>query len=115
MRGRYGSAVEADHEGDEVHEGELGDEGSVERRTLGGFRLGSASLAERAAAGASSRRIGRGEGRNSSILSVSGTGSMAIAVVGYGGDKYTVDAGRLKETATDWQGIEMTGDEGPLR
>lgn len=62
-----------------IHEGELGEEGmgSVERRTVGGFLGGSVSgeLNEKALC---SRSEGSGEDLNSSILSVSGTGSMTI-------------------------------------
>jgi hypothetical protein len=61
----------------EDQDGELGEvgEGSVERRRLGGF--GTKSESGTASVEALwSRRLGIGEERNSSILSVSGTGSM---------------------------------------
>lgn len=56
-------------------DGEVGDagEGSVDRRRVGGLRKQSNS-------GALTLRLGRGEGRNSSIRSVSGTGSMVMGV-----------------------------------
>jgi hypothetical protein len=70
VRGRYGID-------DGPHPGELGDEGlgSVERRRVGGFLVTSISKVE-GADGLWSRSDGKGEGLNSSILSVSGTGSM---------------------------------------
>jgi hypothetical protein len=58
--------------------GEDGD-GSVERRMVGGFRRKSDSGEPRLEV-AESLKLGRGEGRNSSILSVSGTGSMLTEV-----------------------------------
>jgi len=63
VRGLYGRVTEGGNSG------ELGEAGSVDRRMVGGFRLASTSLDTR-------RRVGRGAERNSSILSVSGTGSM---------------------------------------
>ena len=67
---------------DGVQDGELGDEGegSVARRRFGGFR----ALSESETASIEvlcSRRLGRGDDRNSSILSASGTGSI-VDVVG---------------------------------
>ncbi|KAK4136739.1 hypothetical protein BT67DRAFT_448052 [Trichocladium antarcticum] len=54
-----------------AQDGEMGEdgEGSVERRIVGGFLKWASS-------GGPTLRLRRGEGRNSSILSVSGTGSM---------------------------------------
>lgn len=71
-RGRWGRAGG-------IHDGEMGDDGdgSVDRRMVGGFRRESNSGANDVAG---SLRLGRGEGRNSSILSVSGTGSMLTEV-----------------------------------
>jgi len=73
-RGRYGNAAGG------IHDGEMGEDGdgSVDRRRVGGFRKKSNSGEPGTAAG--SLKLGRGEGRNSSILSVSGTGSMAAEV-----------------------------------
>jgi hypothetical protein len=48
-------------------------EGSVERRIVGGFLKWASS-------GGPALKLGRGERRNSSILSVSGTGSMLTEV-----------------------------------
>ncbi|KAK5624653.1 hypothetical protein RRF57_000369 [Xylaria bambusicola] len=62
VRGLYGRAAEG-------NSGELGEGGSVDRRIVGGFRLVSASFE-------TTRSDGKGEERNSSILSVSGTGSI---------------------------------------
>jgi hypothetical protein len=61
----------------ELHEGELGDEGegSVARRRLGGF-LAVPKSETPSVEGLCSRRLGRGEDRNSSILLASGTGSI---------------------------------------
>ncbi len=72
-RGRYGIVVDGVQEGED---GEDVGDGSVDRRRVGGFREKSSS------GGPSveelwSLRLGRGEGRNSSMRSVSGTGSMA--------------------------------------
>lgn len=56
-----------------VQEGELGDAGSVHRRTVGGFWGSSNSaISERLC----SRSMGKGEDLKASILSVSGTGSI---------------------------------------
>ncbi len=71
-RGRNGREVD----GPQV--GEVGDDvgdGSVDRRRLGGLRGKSNSGGARAEL-LCTRSVGRGEGRNSSILSVSGTGSI---------------------------------------
>ena len=59
----------------------MGDDGdgSVDRRMVGGFRRKSDSGEPRVEV-AESLKLGRGEGRNSSILSVSGTGSMLAEV-----------------------------------
>lgn len=85
FRGRYGMKVEVAHE-DEVGEaGEIG-LGSVLRLRVGGLRRTSMSSVE-AEFGLWMRREGTegaegtGEGRNSSIRSVSGTGSMVAVVV----------------------------------
>ena len=66
-----------------THEGELGEEGSVDLRTYGGLRAGS-ELLMMSGAGCCKRGVGKGEERNSSILSVSGTGSI-VSVSGGGG------------------------------
>ncbi len=58
--------------------GEVGD-GSVDRRSVGGFRKRSNS-GEPSAAAVGSLKLGRGDGRNSSIRSVSGTGSILAEV-----------------------------------
>lgn len=70
VRGRYGKAEET------PHVDEVGDEGlgSVDRRRVGGFLSCSASA--RMLTGLWRRSDGRGEERNSSIRSVSGTGSI---------------------------------------
>ena len=78
VRGRYGRDMEA-----LTHEGELGEEGSVDLRTYGGLRAGS-ELLMMSGAGCCKRGVGKGEERNSSILSVSGTGSI-VSVSGGGG------------------------------
>ena len=57
-----------------THEGELGEEGSVDLRTYVGLREGSELLMV-SGAGCCKRGVGKGEERNS-ILSVSGTGSI---------------------------------------
>jgi hypothetical protein len=59
----------------------MGDDGdgSVDRRMVGGF-LRKSSGEPKAPAADGSLKLGRGEGRNSSILSVSGTGSMLTEV-----------------------------------
>lgn len=62
-----------------THEGEVGDvgEGSVDRRRVGGFRRLFGSGGARVEVETLwSRRLGRGDERNSSILSVSGTDSI---------------------------------------
>jgi len=73
VRGRYGRLMLG------THDGELGDdgEGSVDRRRLAGF-LGLSTSEESRCEGLWSRSVGRGEGLNSSIRSVSGTGSIVI-------------------------------------
>lgn len=73
VRGLYGRATE------EVNNGELGEGGSVDRRIVEGFRLVSESFGTR-------RSDGRGEERNSSILSVSGTGSILAPANTFGYD-----------------------------
>lgn len=75
-RGRYGNAAGG------IHDGEMGEDGdgSVDRRRVGGF-LNKSDSGEPEFAAAGSLKLGRGEGRNSSILSVSGTGSMLTAEV----------------------------------
>jgi len=70
LKGRDGGA----HEGELLGDGDVG-EGSVERRRVGGLREKSPSWGFKAAI-ADTLRLGRGEGRNSSMRSVSGTGSM---------------------------------------
>jgi hypothetical protein len=63
--------------------GDVG-EGSVDRRMLGGFRrLFASGGAREDEETLWSRRLGMGDERNSSILSVSGTGS--ISTLGYPG------------------------------
>jgi hypothetical protein len=64
-----------------IQDGEMGEvgDGSVDRRRVGGFLRKSDSGEPRVAV-AGSLKLGSGEGRNSSILSVSGTGSMAAEV-----------------------------------
>lgn len=59
--------------------GDVGD-GSVDRRIVGGFRGKSDSGPPVVVAMADSLKLGRGEDRNSSIRSVSGTGSMVTEV-----------------------------------
>lgn len=65
-----------------LHEDALGDEGhgSVLRRTVGGFRVASRSSLGIGAFALPRRSEGTGEDLNSSIRSVSGTGSMAPGV-----------------------------------
>ena len=80
MRGRYGIAVKAVG----VHEGEMGEVGlgSVLLRMVGGFRtmLSRSRLGMLLTFAAPLRRNeGTGEGLNSSIRSVSGTGSIAAS------------------------------------
>lgn len=70
VRGRYGRDIVG------VHEGELGEGGSVDRRKVVGLRSESRSLVL-IAVGWCRRSVGRGEDRNSSIRSVSGTGSIS--------------------------------------
>jgi hypothetical protein len=74
-RGRYGNAAGG------IHDGEMGEdgEGSVDRRRVGGF-LRKSDSGDPGVAATGSLKLGRGEGRNSSILSVSGTGSMSTEV-----------------------------------
>lgn len=74
---------------------DVGD-GSVDRRMVGGFLRYSSS----GAAGAATLTPGSGEGRNSSILSVSGTGSMLAEVCAAVGNPGPSPAGRMHETAT---------------
>ena len=69
VRGRYGRLTGGPQP---LELGEDG-EGSVDRRSVGGFRGASLSLKR--------RRVGRGEGLNSSIRSVSGTGSIVGLIV----------------------------------
>jgi hypothetical protein len=73
-RGRWGRAGG-------IQDGEMGEDGdgSVDRRMVGGFRRDSNSGALKDEV-AGSLRLGSGDGRNSSILSVSGTGSMLTEV-----------------------------------
>ena len=71
--------------------GETGDTGSVDRRIVGGLRVVSRSqVLVEMAAGWCSRTDGRGDGRNSRTLSVSGTGSR---LAGQGDDDKRQDAG----------------------
>lgn len=69
--GRYGRFAGT------VQEGELGDAGSVHRRTVGGFwGRSNSAISDRLC----SRSIGKGEDLKASILFVSGTGSILLAV-----------------------------------
>jgi len=66
-----------------AQDGEVGDDvgdGSVDRRRVGGF-LGESKSGGRRLEDPWMRKLGRGEGRNSSIRSVSGTGSIATEQV----------------------------------
>lgn len=65
-----------------VHDmmGEDVGDGSVDRRRVGGLRRTSSSV-ELSVGDPCTLRLGRGEGRNSSIRSVSGTGSILSEVV----------------------------------
>lgn len=76
-RGRYGSAGG-------VQDGETGEDGdgSVDRRMVGGFFKKSSS-GGLSSAGPGTLMLGTGEGRNSSILFASGTGSMLTEVALY--------------------------------
>lgn len=81
VRGRYGSAAAEEL----CQEGDFGDVGvgSVDRRSAWSRTRPSSSLA--GPVGLCMRRLGMGEGRNSSIRSVSGTGSI-LAVEVYSGE-----------------------------
>lgn len=115
-RGRYGSKV-----GD-AHEGEVGEdvgEGSVDRRRLDGLR-GKSKSGGLSTAVPWTLRVGRGEGRNSPICSVSGTGSMATEVYLYALGKPGLSmsgrshglAGTKKRSGERREGEDSTGGGG---
>jgi hypothetical protein len=75
VRGRYGRT-------EPPQIGETGDEGagSVERRSVGGFRPDSKKSGGVRSDELCKRELGRGVGWNSSRLSVSGSGSIVVEV-----------------------------------
>jgi len=111
-RGRNGSAEVG------VQDGDVGDDvgdGSVDRRRVGGLRNSSSGDPW-------TRKLGRGEGRNSSILSVSGTGSILadfVSIValrssnGYSGME--MREGRSGECHWFGRGLDVAGRNGRWR
>lgn len=86
---------------------DVGD-GSVDRRRVGGFRVKSSSGVERLG-DPWTLRLGRGDGRNSSIRSVSGTGSILIGAFVDAVLVTLSRAGPVTYEGVSWTGNRMCG------